>query len=64
MDLRLEKLLCRRFATPREGPLQGAGRGKGDMEDKSLPMQQVPQLHVTEVPPSPGYQGHPPPPRH
>ena len=26
--------------------------GKGDIKDKLLPMQQVPPLHVTEVPPS------------
>ena len=31
--------------------LQGAGLGKGDMEHKLLPMQQVPPLHNTEVPP-------------
>ena len=31
--------------------LQGTGMGKGDMEDKLLPMQQVPPLHVPEVPP-------------
>ena len=37
MDLRLKK------------PLQGGGPGKGDMEDKLLPMQQIPPLHVTDV---------------
>ena len=37
MDLSLEK------------SLQGAGLGKGDMEDKLLPMQQVPPLHVPGV---------------
>ena len=39
MDLRLEK------------SLQAAGLGKGDIEDKMLPMQQVPPLHVIAVPP-------------
>ena len=29
--------------------LQGASLGKGDMEDKLLPMQQVPPLHVADV---------------
>ena len=33
-----------------EKPLQGAGLGKGDIEDKLLPMQQVLPLHVTEAP--------------
>ena len=47
IDLRLEQ------------SLPGAGLGKGDMEDKLLPMQQVPlstslrsPLYVTDVPPS------------
>ena len=37
MDLRLEK------------SLQGASLGKVDMEDKLLPMQQVPPVHVPDV---------------
>ena len=37
MDLRLDK------------SLQGAGLGKGDMEDRLLPMKQVLPLHVTDV---------------
>ena len=42
--------MYRRFAAALEGPLQDAGLSKGDVEDKLLPMQQVPPLHVTEVP--------------
>ena len=37
-------MLCRRFAAALEGPLQDAGLGKGDVEDKLLPLQQVPPL--------------------
>ena len=34
-------VLCCRFAGALEGPVQGAGLSKGDMEDRLLPMQQV-----------------------
>ena len=42
-------MLCHRFAAALEDPFQGADLGKGGMEDKLLPMQQVPPVHIPDV---------------
>lgn len=40
-------MLCHRSAAALKYPLQGTGPGKDDMEDKLLPTQRVPPLHIT-----------------
>ena len=42
-------MLCHHFAAALEDPLHDADLGKGGMEDRLMPMLQVPPLHVTGV---------------